>query len=217
MQSGQATDYTIAEEVANAVTHGFGIILSITALVVLVALSSLHGDVWHIVSSAIYGASLVLLYSASTLYHSIPLENAKYILRKIDHSAIYLLIAGTYTPFLLINLRAGIGLYLFALVWLIALLGVLLEIFRKERFKRLSIAMYLGLGWLVITAIKPMLELVGQGGLLLLLAGGLFYSLGVVFYIRKKMAYHHAIWHVFVLLGSIFHFFAVLFYVIPQP
>ncbi|MCU7939669.1 MAG: hemolysin III family protein [gamma proteobacterium symbiont of Bathyaustriella thionipta] len=216
IQQIRLNNYSVNEEIAHAVIHGIGVLLSIAGLVILVAFSSLYGNAWHIVSSIIYGVTLIILYSASTLYHSIPLPRAKAILSKIDHSAIYLLIAGTYTPFLLVNLRAGIGWVLFALVWGIAVLGVVLEIYRNDRFKRLSIAMYLGLGWLVIAAIKPMLEFVGTGGLVLLLIGGLCYSLGVIFYVRKKMAYHHAIWHVFVLLGSVFHFFAVLFYVIPK-
>jgi len=216
IQQNNINTYSVNEEIAHAVIHGIGVLLSIAGLVILVAFSSLYGDVWHIVSSIIYGITLIILYSASTLYHSIPIPAAKVILRKIDHSAIYLLIAGTYTPFLLVNLRGGIGWYLFVLVWLIAVLGVLLELFRNERFKRLSIVMYLGLGWLVVAAIMPMLEFVAGGGLILLLIGGLFYSLGVIFYVRKKMPYHHVIWHVFVLAGSIFHFFAVLFYVIPK-
>ncbi len=206
--------YSLKEEVAHSLTHGLGVLLSIAGLVVLVAFASINGDVWRIVSSSIYGVTLILLYSASTLYHSIPQPKVKIILKKIDHSAIHLLIAGTYTPFLLVNLREGLGWLLFALVWGIAVLGVVLEVYRNERFKKLSIALYLGLGWLVVVAIKPMLDAVGSGGLILLLIGGLFYSLGVLFYVRKAMTYHHAIWHVFVLLGSIFHFFAVLFYVV---
>ncbi len=208
--------YSVKEEVAHAVTHGLGVILAIAALVLMVAQSSLYGDSWHIASSIIYGVSLIILYTTSTLYHSIPIPAAKRVLRKLDHSAIYLLIAGTYTPFLLVNLRDGIGWYLFALVWFIALVGIILEVYRNDRFKRLSIALYLGLGWLVVAAVKPMLDHVAAGGLIWLLIGGLCYSLGVIFYVRKKILYHHAIWHVFVLAGSMAHFFAVFFYVIPK-
>jgi len=207
--------YSPKEEIAHAITHGIGIILSIIGLTVLVAYSSVYGDVWHIVSTSIFGSTLIILYTASTLYHSIPIPEAKVVLKKIDHSAIYLLIAGSYTPFLLVNLRGDIGWSLFALVWCIALFGVLLEIFRMNRFKKLSIALYLGLGWLVVAAIKPMIDSVEYGGLVLLLIGGLFYSLGVFFYVRKKMMYHHVIWHLFVMAGSICHYFAVLFYVVP--
>lgn len=208
--------YSSREEILHTITHGMGILLSIAGLTVLVAFSSLYGDVWHIVSTSIFGASLIIMYTASTLYHAIPIPKAKAVLKHIDHAAIYLLIAGSYTPFLLVNLRGVLGWSLFALVWIIAVVGILLEIFRKNRFKKLSIALYLGLGWLVVAAIKPMLDSVASGGLLLLLSGGLFYSLGVFFYVRKSMTYHHVIWHAFVLAGSICHYFAVLFYVIPQ-
>ncbi|MCP3850033.1 MAG: hemolysin III family protein [Gammaproteobacteria bacterium] len=211
----QTQGYTYHEEIANTISHGVGVILSITGLTVLVAYSSLYGDIWHIVSSSIFGVSLILLYTASTLYHAIPVPKAKAILKQIDHSAIYLLIAGSYTPFLLVNLHGIIGWSLFVLVWSIAIAGIILEVLRKDRFKKLSIALYLGLGWLVVAAIKPMLDAVEKGGLILLLIGGLFYSIGVFFYVRKKMLYHHAIWHLFVLAGSISHYFAVLFYVIP--
>jgi hemolysin III len=209
-------DYSVKEEIAHAITHGIGIILSIIGLTVLVAFATLHGNVWHIVSTSIFGATLIILYSASTIYHAVPISKAKDTLKKIDHSAIYLLIAGTYTPFLLVNLQGWVGWSLLALVWTIAGIGILLEVVRQDRFEKLSLALYLGLGWLVIVAIKPMLDSVAQGGLLLLLVGGLFYSLGVIFYVKKTMPYHHAIWHCFVLAGSIFHYFAVLFFVIPQ-
>jgi hemolysin III len=207
--------YSPKEEIAHAVTHGIGVLLSISGLAVLVTFSSLYGDVWHIFSTSIYGATLILLYTASTLYHSISHEKAKQILQRLDHAAIFLLIAGTYTPFTLVNLRGNWGWTLFGLVWCIALVGIALELFVQKRNKRLSISLYLGLGWLVLIAIKPMLTSVEVGGLLLLLAGGLCYSLGVIFYVWKKLTYHHAIWHLFVLIGSALHFFSVLFYVIP--
>jgi len=215
MQSTEISPYSIKEEIAHSITHGVGIVLSIIGLTVLVTFSSLLGNVWHIVSTSIFGASLILLYTASTLYHAIPNPRAKSVLKQIDHSAIYVLIAGTYTPFLLVNLHGYIGWSLFVMVWLIAIMGIILEVYRKDRFKKLSIALYLALGWLVILAIKPMLEAVDSKGLMLLLMGGLFYTLGVIFYIRKKMLYHHAIWHLFVLAGSIMHYFSVLFFVIP--
>ena len=207
--------YSPKEEIAHAVTHGIGVLLSISGLAVLVTFSSLYGDIWHIISTSIYGATLILLYTASTLYHSISHEKAKQILQRLDHAAIFLLIAGTYTPFTLVNLRGNWGWTLFGLVWCIALVGIALELFVQKRNKRLSISLYLGLGWLVLIAIKPMLTSVEAGGLLLLLAGGLCYSLGVIFYVWKKLTYHHAIWHLFVLIGSVLHFFSVLFYVIP--
>jgi len=216
MQTGMITGrYSIAEEIAHAVTHGVGLLLSIGGLAVLVAFSSLYGDAWHITSTSIYGATLILLYASSTLYHGIPHTKAKQVLQRLDHAAIFLLIAGTYTPFTLVNLRGEWGWTLFGLVWGIAIAGMVLELFCKQRYERLSISLYLGLGWLVLIAIKPMLSSVEPGGLLLLLAGGLCYSFGVIFYAWKNLSYHHAIWHVFVLAGSMLHFFSVLFYVVP--
>jgi len=207
--------YSAREEIAHTVTHGIGMMLSMGGLAILVVFSSLYGDVWHILSTSIYGATLILLYTASTLYHGVSHQNTKKILQRLDHAAIFLLIAGTYTPFTLVNLRGNWGWTLFGLVWCIALAGIALELFSEKRNKRLSISLYLGLGWLGLIAIKPMLTSVEVGGLLLLLAGGLCYSLGVIFYVWKKLAYHHAIWHLFVLTGSALHFFSVLFYVIP--
>jgi hemolysin III len=207
--------YSFAEEIAHSITHGLGALLSIAGLAVMVAYASRNGDAWHVVSCSIYGASLILLYSSSTLYHSIQHPPAKAVLQRLDHAAIYLLIAGTYTPFLLVNLRGPWGWSLLATVWSIAIVGVVLEFVRQRRFKRLSLVLYLGLGWIVLVAINPMLERVETGGLVLLLIGGLCYSFGVIFYLWKKLAYHHAIWHLFVLAGSALHFFSVLFYVIP--
>jgi hemolysin III len=209
------TTYTFGEEIAHAISHGIGILLSIAGLVLLVAFASLYGDAWHITSSSIYGATLILLYTASTLYHAIPHPVAKQVLRRLDHAAIFLLIAGTYTPFTLVNLRGGWGWTLFGLVWGFALLGVVLETTLKRRIKWLSLTLYLGLGWLVVIAIEPLLDTVATGGLILLLAGGLCYSLGVIFYIWKRLAYHHAVWHLFVLAGSLLHFFSIFFYVLP--
>ncbi len=206
--------YSVGEEIVNTATHGVGILLSIAALTVLVAFSSLNGDVWHIASTSIYGTTLILLYTASSLYHAIPYSKAKQVLRRLDHAAIFFLIAGTYTPFVLVNLRGPWGWTLFGLVWGIAIPGVLLELVSRKRYKRLSLSLYLGLGWLVLIAIKPMLVSVETNGLILLLTGGLCYSLGVIFYVWKRLTYNHAIWHLFVLAGSALHFFSVLFYVI---
>lgn len=211
----KAAPYSLAEEIAHAITHGVGILLSIAALAVMIGFSSVYGDAWHITSTAIYGTTLILLYTASTLYHSIPQPKAKAILQQLDHAAIFLLIAGTYTPFTLVNLRGTWGWSLFGLVWGIAIAGILIELFGSERMRRWSLWLYLGLGWLVLIAIKPMLDSVATGGLILLLAGGLSYSLGVIFYVWDRLAFNHAIWHLFVLAGSALHFFSVLFYVIP--
>lgn len=207
--------YSVKEEIAHSVTHGIGVLLSVIGLATLVVYSSMYGDTWHVVSSCIYGLSAIVLYTSSTLYHAIAIPSIKKLLQKIDHAAIFLLIAGTYTPFTLVNLRGGWGWTLFGVVWSIAIAGMVMELIVKKRYKRVSLSLYLGLGWIVMIAIKPMIANVEPGGLVLLLIGGLFYSLGVIFYVWKTLVYHHAIWHLFVLAGSAFHFFAVFLYVIP--
>lgn len=208
-------EYSVGEEIANSVTHGLGLLLSIAGLVVLVVLACLRGNVWHIVSSSIYGSTLILLYTSSTLYHSIPLPRVKHVSKIIDHSTIYLLIAGTYTPFTLVTLRGSWGWTLFGLVWGLALAGIVLEAFWVYRPRAVSALVYLGMGWLVIIAVKPLLANLSAGGLWLLVAGGLSYTAGVAFYVLKKVRYMHFIWHVFVLAGSIIHFFSVMLYVLP--
>ena len=215
-QTAIATGYSVREEIAHSVTHGVGLLLSVVGLATLLVYASQYGDVWHIVSSSIYGATLIALYSSSTLYHAITVPGVKQFLQRLDHAAIFLLIAGTYTPFTLVNLRGGWGWTLFGMVWSIAIAGMVMELVVKKRYRRISLGLYLGLGWLVMIAIEPMLANVAPGGLLLLLAGGLFYSLGVIFYVWKTLLYHHAIWHLFVLAGSALHFFAVFLYVVPD-
>ena len=212
----ETTSYSVGEEIANSITHGIGALLSIGGLAVLVGFASLRGDAWHITSCSIFGSTLILLYVASTLYHSIPLPNIKGVLRTIDHSAIYLLIAGTYTPFMLVNLRGPWGWSLFGIIWGIALAGILLKTTTFGRRPRVSLSLYLAMSWIVIIALKPMLAVLDKGGLELLLFGGLAYTGGVVFYAWKKLPYSHAIWHLFVMAGSCLHFFAILFYVIPS-
>lgn len=215
-QSVPTKRYSLAEEIANSVTHGIGALLSIVGLVVLVNLAATHGNLWHIVSSSIFGATLILLYLSSTLYHSITAPRAKVVLRLLDHVAIYLLIAGTYTPFLLVNLRGPWGWSLFALVWGIALTGILLKVSPLGQKRGLSLTLYLALGWIILIAIKPLLGYLDPNGIRLLVAGGIAYTGGVIFYCWKRLPYNHAIWHLFVLAGSCFHFFAVLLYVIPR-
>ncbi len=207
--------YTLGEEMANVISHGVGILLSIAGLVVLVTFATLYGNAWHITSSSIYGATLILLYTASTLYHGIPKPAVKRVLQRIDHAAIFLLIAGTYTPYTLVTLRGAWGWILFGLVWGLALFGVVMETMVKRRIKWLSISLYLGLGWLVLIATKPMIDTVAIGGLVLLVSGGLCYSLGVIFYAWKRLIYHHAVWHLFVMAGSALHFCSIFFYVLP--
>ncbi|MEI8325031.1 MAG: hemolysin III family protein [Betaproteobacteria bacterium] len=212
-----APRYTAAEELANSVTHAVGIVLSIAGLAVMSAFAALRGDAWHLVACSIFGSALILNYTASTLYHSIQTEHLKGALRALDHSAIFLLIAGTYTPFMLVNLRGPWGWSLLAGVWTIALLGISLRLLLKGRLHGLVVGLYIAMGWAVVIAVKPMLAHVETGGLILLACGGLAYTVGVIFYKYKRLPYHHAIWHLFVLAGSALHFFAVLFYVIPWP
>jgi hemolysin III len=198
------------DEIANTVTHGIGLILSIAGLVVLLVLAILRGTAWHIVACSVYGASLIALYSASTLYHAVVSPRLKRALRIFDHSAIYLLIAGTYTPFLLLDLRGPWGWSIFGVIWAFAAAGVVFKLWFVDRVPRLSTAVYIAMGWLVLVAAKPVLTHVPAVTLLWLLAGGLFYSAGVIFYAWKRLPYNHAVWHLFVLAGSTCHYFAIL-------
>ena len=209
--------YSLGEEIANAVTHGLGVVLAIAGLAVMTAFAALYGDAWHITACAIFGASLILCYATSTLYHSIQIEKVKRVLRTLDHSAIFLLIAGTYTPFMLVSLRGPWGWSLLVAIWLLALAGIALRLLLGGRLHGLVVALYVLMGWVVVVALEPMLERVATGGLVLLAAGGLAYTGGVAFYKWRRLPYHHAIWHGFVLAGSTLHYFAVLLYVIPRP
>lgn len=209
--------YSLGEEIANAVTHGLGVVLAIAGLAVMTAFAALYGDAWHITACAIFGASLILCYATSTLYHSIQIEKVRRVLRTLDHSAIFLLIAGTYTPFMLVSLRGPWGWSLLVAIWALALAGIALRLLLRGRLHGLVVALYVLMGWVVVVALEPMLERVATGGLVLLAAGGLAYTGGVAFYKWRRLPYHHAIWHGFVLAGSTLHYFAVLLYVIPRP
>jgi len=215
--SERLVHYTVGEEIAHAVTHGIGVLLSIAGLAVLVAFASLKGGPWHVVSCAIFGATLVLTYTASTVYHAVPAthERTKRILRILDHSAIYLLIAGTYTPFTLVSLRGAWGWSLFGVVWGLAVLGIVLKATLMGRLRVLSVVFYVAMGWIVVIAARPLLTSLEPGGVALLALGGLTYTVGVAFYAWRRLPYGHAVWHGFVLGGSTLHFFAVLFYVVP--
>jgi hemolysin III len=208
-------EYSRQEELANAVSHGIGTALSAAALVVLVIYAATYGDVWHIVSFAIFGAALVLLYLFSTLLHSVRRPGLKAIFAIMDHSAIYVLIAGTYTPFLLVPLRGPLGWTLFGIVWGLAFCGIVFKMFFVERFMILSTLMYIAMGWMIVIAIKPLYDSLPLNGLIWLVAGGLLYTFGTIFYVWRKIPYHHTIWHVFVLGGSVSHFIAV-FYLLLQ-
>jgi hemolysin III len=203
-----------AEEVANAITHGLGLVLSLAGLCVLLFLAWRTGNAWHRLSSAIYGLSLVLLYAASTLYHAARGPRAKKLLRLADHCGIYLLIAGSYTPFVLGPLRESIGWQVFLLVWTLALLGIVARVAVGQRFPILSVVGYLALGWMGALFIKPLLLLMPVSGVLWVVAGGAAYSLGVIFYAGKFWRYNHAVWHVFVMAGSACHFWAVVAYIL---
>ncbi|KLV03238.1 hemolysin [Photobacterium aquae] len=210
------SDYSVAEEIANSISHGMGLIFGIVGLVLLLIQAvEANADALSITSLSIYGGSMILLYLASTLYHAIPFEKAKRALKTFDHCAIYLLIAGTYTPFLLIALRTPLAIILMAVIWVIALIGIVLKIVFVYRFKKLSLAVYLAMGWLSLIAIYPLAMSLATGGIVLLAVGGLIYSLGVLFYVNKQIPYNHAIWHLFVLGGTACHFLAIYLYVTP--
>ncbi|OOG54029.1 hemolysin III [Rhodanobacter sp. B05] len=208
--------YSFGDELASSVIHGIGIVLSIAGLAVLVAFAALHGNALAVVACAVFGSSLVLLYTASTLYHSISVAAAKPTLRALDHIAIYVLIAGTYTPFTLIALPGPWGWSLFAAVWTLAVAGSALELGLLGRYHKLAVLLYIGMGWIGMIAFGPLSAHLQAGGIWLLLGGGAAYTLGVPFYLWRKLPYHHALWHVFVLAGSTLHFLAVLLYVIPD-
>lgn len=212
-----AREYSIGHEIANAITHGIGGGLSVAGLSVMVTFAVIYGDTWRVVSSAIYGSSLVILYLASSLYHGISHEGAKKIFKIIDHASIYLLIAGTYTPFTLVSLRekSDWGWILFCVIWGLAFLGVFLVGLFPKRFSNIRVLVYLAMGWLCLFAIGDIWKAIGYGGIVWLVAGGLSYTIGVIFYLWDRLPFNHAIWHLFVLSGSICHFFAILLYVLP--
>ncbi|MBA8884731.1 PAQR family membrane homeostasis protein TrhA [Dokdonella fugitiva] len=214
MTTSVAPRYSGSEEIASSLIHGIGIVLSIAGLAALVAFAARDGEARHVASVSVYGASLILLYTASTLYHGIPSPRAKPVLRTLDHAAIFLLIAGTYTPFTLISLEGAWGWSLFVLVWLLAFAGIGLELAGVKNRKVMA-ALYVCLGWIGLVAIKPLLASIAAPGLWLLFGGGAAYTLGVPFYLSRRLPYSHALWHLFVLLGSVLQFFAVLFYVLP--
>ena len=200
---------SVREEIASALTHGLGAVFALAGSAVLITLAAVYGDAWQLGCAIVFGVSLLLLYTASTLYHAIPHPVAKGRLKVFDHCAIYVLIAGTYTPFMLIGLRGPWGWGLFTAIWTLALAGVIFKLFYTGRFKALSTGIYIAMGWLIVVAIKPMLAAIDGGTLAWLLAGGLSYTLGTYFYHRESIRYSHAIWHLFVLGGSVCHFVAV--------
>jgi hemolysin III len=202
--------YSTREEIANAITHGIGAALAIAALVILIVFAAIRGNVWHVVSFTVYGSTLILLYFASTLYHSLTNLRAKGVFHKFDHISIYLLIAGTYTPFCLTALRGWIGWTVFGVVWSCAILGAVLKSISVGKRVMMSTILYVLMGWVIIIAIKPLYNAMPYNGFLLLVAGGVSYTLGTIFFIRDQVKYNHSVWHIFVLGGSVLHFFSVL-------
>lgn len=212
MQNTYVPEYTLYEEIAHGISHGIGTVLSIIGLVVLIVCAVRSGNAWHIVSFSIFGGTLILLYLASTLYHSLPMPGVKQILKRFDHSAIFLLIAGTYTPFMLVKLRGAWGWSIFGVVWGLAVLGVLLKVCCSiTKFESVSVVLYVVMGWLCVIAAKQLFTSLSHISLIFLVLGGVSYTVGVLFYVWEKLPYNHAVWHIFVLGGSIFHYFSVLY------
>jgi hemolysin III len=202
--------YTKGEEIANAITHGIGAALAIAALVLLIVFSAMKGTVWHVVSFSIFGATLVILYLESTLYHSLTNKKVKRLFRKFDHMSIFLLIAGTYTPFCLTILRGTMGWIMFAIVWGSTIVGIVLKAFLTGKKDKLSTILYVVMGWLIVIAIKTMYLSMTFSGFLFLVIGGLLYTVGALFYSWDKLRYNHGVWHLFVIGGSVCHFFSVM-------
>ncbi|MEN8117755.1 MAG: hemolysin III family protein [Bacteroidota bacterium] len=202
---------TLREEIFNSITHGIGTLLSIAALVVLIVFAAIRGNAWHVVSFSIFGTTLVLLYLASTLYHSFTKEKIKNLFARFDHAAIFLLIAGTYTPFVLTTLRGPLGWTLFGIIWGLAITGVVIRSIYLTRFRKVMVGIYLAMGWMFLMAVVPMVKSLPVLSTVFLFIGGGCYSLGVIFYAWRNLKYGHGIWHLFVLAGSIMHFFSVLY------
>lgn len=202
--------YSLGEEIFNSVSHGTGGLLAIAGTAVLIVLTAIYSDAWAVVSASIYGASLIILYTMSTLYHAITNVRAKKFFRIMDHNTIFFLIAGTYTPFTLGPLRGALGWVLFGIVWGAAAVGIVLNSINLERFRKPSVVCYILMGWVIIIAIKPMLQTLPSASLVYLLTGGVLYTVGIIFYALKKVKWFHSVWHLFTVAGSIFHYFSVL-------
>ena len=212
--------YTLGEEIFNSITHGIGDLIAIAALVLLIVFAAVYGDGWCLASGIVYGITLVVLYTMSTLYHAITPERAKKVFRIFDHCSIFLLIAGTYTPFSLVTLRQvdflgiSLGWFLFTVIWGLAIIGIVFSALQKS-IKWVELPLYIIMGWLIIFSINDLVANLARGGLILLVAGGVVYTVGVLFFILHKFRYMHSVWHIFVLAGSILHFLSVLLYVFP--
>ncbi|WP_096201565.1 PAQR family membrane homeostasis protein TrhA [Bacillus sp. FJAT-45350] len=206
--------FSKGEEIANAITHGIGALLSIAALVILIVFSSLYGNPWHVVSFTLFGVTMVLLYTSSTFVHAFPEGKAKDVFEILDHSSIYFFIAGTYTPFLFIAVKGWLGWTLFGIVWGVAIAGTVFKCFFVKKYLIISTLGYVFLGWQIVFAWNHIVANVPYNGIVLLVVGGVCYTVGAIFYMWRGFRYHHAIWHLFVLGGTITHFFAVLLYLL---
>lgn len=202
--------YSLGEEIFNSVSHGVGALLSVAGCVVLIVLCAVHKGAVEVVSASVYGASLIILYTMSTLYHAITNEKAKRVFRILDHDTIYLLIAGTYTPITLCILQGALGWVIFGIIWAAAILGTVMSSVNLEKFRKISTLCYIAMGWGIILAIKPLIESCPTISIVFLLVGGLCYSGGVFFYVKKEYKYFHSIWHLFVIAGSVFHYFSII-------
>ncbi|MFT6735097.1 MAG: hemolysin III [Polaribacter sp.] len=211
-QSHMKSEYSKNEELANAISHGLGVLFGIIALSMMVAISS--ENINKLIGSIIYGSSIILLFSASTLYHSLSSDSLRKKLKTLDHLSIYILIAGTYTPYMLVSLADNSGFTYLKWIWGFALLGVFFKLFLGHKYEKLSLASYLGMGWFIIVAGKEMLESISYNGLFYLLLGGLAYTFGAIFYAWKGLKFNHAIWHCFVLAGAVFHFWSIYWFVL---
>lgn len=208
-------DYSLLEEALNSLTHGIGLVLSVAGTVLLVVAASMLGDPWKIVGFSVFGATLALLYTASMLYHAARRPRLRAVYKMLDHCAIFALIAGTYTPFLLVNMRGPVGWTLFAVIWTLAVAGIALKLVFGNRYKLARVGIYLAMGWLVLFASGELVNSIDPLGFWLIVAGGVTYTAGVVFYLADRLPYNHAIWHLFVVGGSACHFCAVYFSVLP--
>lgn len=215
MDLHQDMEYSVVEEIVHAITHGIGVILSIIGLSWMLYVSINVADPWRIVASSVYGATLIALFLASTLYHSMYASRHREIFKLLDHCAIYLLIAGTYTPFLLVAMRSHTGWWIFGTVWALATAGIVKKLWFRHRFPKVALASYLAMGWLIVVAAPQMAAAIGPHGMAWLVAGGIAYTAGAIFYVVDRIPFNHAIWHVFVLVGGICHFFGVALYVLP--
>jgi hemolysin III len=206
--------YTLGEEIFNSISHGVGALLAVAALVLLIVRAALYSDGYGMASALVYGISLIVLYSMSMVYHIVQNDKGKRILRKFDHCSIYLLIAGTYTPYLLMSLRGTKGWIMFGLIWGAAILGIILNSISVEKFRKISMVFYICMGWAIVFSIKDIAENLALPGVVFLMVGGVVYTVGIVFYALKKYRYTHSVWHLFVLGGSVFHYFSILLYVL---